>query len=227
MIADPSGAITLVAFCRRPAPGVGKRRLARELGEEATLTISQLLLATTLEDLAAWPGPRVVAPAEPADDGWARSLPVPLDDVVVQPGGNLGDRLGGVDRVLRQRGHARLLYIGSDAPVLAAADYGEAARALASHDVVLGPALDGGVTCMGSRCAWPELGRLPWSGARLHAALQAACESAGLAVRNLEPRYDVDVSGDLRRLCADLAADTRPARRALYRALGTLGYCRA
>lgn len=226
MTADLSRAITLVAFCRRPAPGVGKRRLARQLGEAATLTISQLLLATTLEDLAAWPGPRVVAPAEPADESWARSLPVQLDDVVPQPDGNLGDRLGAVDRLLRSRGHRRLLYIGSDAPVLAAADYGEAARALGTHDVVLGPALDGGVTCLGSRRAWPDLTGLPWSGEQLHAALQACCESAGLAVRNLEPRYDVDVPDDLHRLCADLAADARPARRALYRALATLGYCR-
>jgi glycosyltransferase A (GT-A) superfamily protein (DUF2064 family) len=227
MRTDPSGALTLVAFCRRPAPGVGKRRLARELGDGATLTISQLLLATTLEDLAAWPGRRVLAPAEPADEGWAWSLPVALDDVVPQAGDNLGDRLGAVDRLLRLRGHTGLLYIGSDAPVLTAADYGDAARALASHDVVLGPALDGGVTCLGSRRGWPDLSPLPWSGERLHAALQACCESAGLAVQNLGPRYDVDVPADLLRLATDLAADARPARRALYRALATLGYCPA
>ncbi len=223
----PPGAITLVVFCRRPAPGVGKRRLAGELGEEATLTICQLLLATTLEDLAAWPGPRVLSPAEPADEPWARSLPVRLDDVVAQPGGNLGERLGAVDRLLRGRGHTRLLYIGSDAPILAEADYALAAAALGTHDVVLGPASDGGVTCMGSRRAWPDLAALPWSGDRLHAALQASCESAGLTVCNLESRYDVDVPADLHRLCADLAADARPGRRALYRALASLGYSRA
>lgn len=223
----PPEAITLVAFCRRPAPGVGKRRLATELGEAATLTISQLLLATTLEDLAAWPGLRVVAPAERADEAWARSLPVRLDDVVAQPDGNLGARLGAVDRVLRERGHKQLIYIGSDAPVLAAADYRAAAGALATHDVVLGPALDGGVTYMGSRRAWPDLTALPWSGERLHAALQACCEAGGLTVRNLGTRYDVDVADDLRRLGADLAADARPARRALYRALASLGYCPA
>ncbi|MEQ1802115.1 MAG: TIGR04282 family arsenosugar biosynthesis glycosyltransferase [Gammaproteobacteria bacterium] len=222
-----STAVTLVAFCRRPAPGVGKRRLARELGEAATLRISQLLLATTLEDLAAWPGPTVLSPAEPADETWARSLPVPFDDVVAQPDGNLGDRLAAVDRLLRQRGHTRLLYIGSDAPVLAPADYQQAREALGTHDVVLGPALDGGVTCMGSRHPWPDLPGLPWSGEHLHAALQACCESAGMSVRNLAPRYDIDVPDDLHRLCTDLGGDTRPARRALYRALASLGYCRS
>ena len=216
---------TLVVFCRRPALGLGKRRLASTLGDAATLTISELLLATTLEDLQAWPGRRVIAPAEPADEAWARSLPLRAADVVPQPGGNLGVRLAGVDRVLRDRGHTQVIYIGSDAPVLTAADFGAACDALASHDVVLTPALDGGVACMGSRTHWPDLEGLTWSSANLHTALQLLCEGSGLTVRNLAPRYDVDVPADLTRLCGDLATDARPARRALYRALCSLGYC--
>ncbi len=219
--------MTLVMFCRRPAPGIGKRRLARELGESVTLTLGELLLATTLEDLAAWPGPKVLAPSEPLDVDWARALPVAADDVVAQPDGNLGVRLAGVDRVLRERGHTHILYIGSDAPVLGPADYLGAREALTTFDVVLGPALDGGVTCLGSRQAFPKLAHLPWSGTELHAALQSVCESAGLTVRNLPPRYDVDVPADLRRLCVDLAGDVRPARLALYRTLCSLGYCRS
>jgi glycosyltransferase A (GT-A) superfamily protein (DUF2064 family) len=219
-----SGSMTLVVFCRRPAPGIGKRRLARELGETVTLTLSELLLATALEDLTEWPGPKVLAPSEPQDVDWARALPVFADDVVAQPDGNLGVRLAGVDRVLRARGHTHILYIGSDAPVLGPADYRRARAALAAFDVVLGPALDGGVTCLGSRNQWPELAHLPWSGTELHAALQNVCESAGQTVENLPPRYDVDVPADLRRLCTDLVADVRPARRALYRTLRSLGY---
>ena len=61
--------------------------------------------------------------------------------------------------------------------------------------------------------------------ANLHTALQLLCEGSGLTVRNLAPRYDVDVPADLTRLCGDLATDARPARRALYRALCSLGYC--
>jgi glycosyltransferase A (GT-A) superfamily protein (DUF2064 family) len=91
--------------------------------------------------------------------------------------------------------------------------------------VVLGPALDGGVTCMGSGVPWPELADLPWSSAELHAGLLARCLRAGLTVQNLPPRYDVDVPADLRRLGADLAGDRRPARRALYHVLAGLGYC--
>lgn len=222
--ADPN-AVTLVLFCRRPGPGSGKRRLARELGESTALAISEHLLATALEDAAAWPASRIIAPSEPGDAAWARSLPVAFDRIVPQHGGSLGDRLSGVDRALRAEGYSQLLYIGSDAPVLAPGDYDDARRSLATHDVVLGPALDGGVTCLGSRKPWPSLAQLPWETALLHGALQSACERAGLSVRNIQPRYDIDVPADLQRLCADLATDRRPARRALYQALCSLGYC--
>jgi glycosyltransferase A (GT-A) superfamily protein (DUF2064 family) len=220
--ADP---VTLVVFCRRPAPGSGKRRLARELGETTTLMICELLLATTLEDAAAWPGGRIIAPAEPGDEAWARSLPLDFDQVVLQPNGNLGDRLSAVDRVLRAAGHSRLLYIGSDAPLLAPTDYRAARASLATHDVVLGPALDGGVTCLGSRQPWPPLQELPWGRELLHDALRSACQRSGMTVQDLEPRYDIDVPADLGRLCTDLATDGRPARRVLYEALRGLGYC--
>ncbi len=212
-------------FCRRPALGLGKRRLASTVGDAVALQISELLLSTTLEDLQAWPGRRVIAPAEPADEAWAHALAIPAADVVPQPAGNLGVRLAGVDRALRDRGHTQVIYIGSDAPVLTAADFEAARDALTSHDVVLTPALDGGVACMGSRKHWPELAQLPWSSAELHATLLSLCARAGLTVRNLEPRYDVDVPADLTRLCRDLARDARPARLALYRALCSLGYC--
>lgn len=71
----PADAITLVVFCRCPTPGSGKRRLARELGETTTVLISELLLATALEDAAAWPGCRIIAPAEPLDEGWRVHCP--------------------------------------------------------------------------------------------------------------------------------------------------------
>jgi len=217
-------AVTLVVFCRRPAPGYGKRRLARELGETATLMLSELLLATALEDAAAWPFGRIIAPAEPGDEAWARSLAVEFDQVMPQPSGNLGIRLAVIDQALRGQGHTRLLYIGSDAPVLAPADYQSARAGLTTHDVVLGPALDGGVTCLGSRQPWPSLKNLPWGSERLHAALQSACERSGMTVCNLARRYDIDVPTDLVRLAGDLVTDWRPARRTLYQALHSLGY---
>lgn len=219
-----ASAITLVLVFRRPAPGSGKQRLAAELGLAAAAAVAELLLATALEDAAAWPGPVILAPADGADTAWARDLLARPVQVCPQGPGNLGARLSGVDASARNAGHQHLLYIGSDAPILGTQDYAAAAQALAASDVVLQPALDGGVTLMGSRLPWPALADLPWSTANLHEALDARCRTAGRSVTTLPLRYDVDVPEDLARLARALPADPRPARQALFRKLTRLGY---
>ncbi len=57
-------ATTLVIFCRRPALGVGKRRMAVDLGDPATLELAGHLLAAALEDAASWPDEVVLALAD-------------------------------------------------------------------------------------------------------------------------------------------------------------------
>lgn len=218
--ANPQAA--LVVFCRRPAPGVGKQRLARVIGREAAHAVGVALLECTLEDLDDWPGPVALSPADAADLEWAQSLLAsrrvahPRSCVVPQPEANLGERLEAVDRALRAAGFTNLLFIGTDAPALPRGLFGAAAGALANADVVLAPARDGGVTLMGARHAWPPLAALPWSTDALGAALAAACRARGDQVAWLEASFDVDEPGDLDLVLGQLAADPRPARRALH-----------
>jgi rSAM/selenodomain-associated transferase 1 len=217
----------LVIFCRRPAPGIGKQRLAAEIGSAPAAAIAALLLDTALEDAARWPGPVVLAPAAAEDADWATTLLERPAQVIAQAGGNLGERLQAIDRRVRAEHPAAVIFIGSDAPVLDEKDYSAARSALLQQDVVLAPALDGGVTLMGARCAWPALDGLPWSSDQLHAALRSHCLAQGLGVTDLPMTYDVDVAHDLRRLGTDLRNDQRPARRNLYRKLCSLGYSTA
>ena len=213
---------TLVVFCRRPALGIGKQRIARELGAPAGLALAKHLLDTALEDAGAWQGPVVVSPADPGDTEWAAGLLPSSCEIIPQPAGNLGDRINAVDRRARLGGHAHIIYIGSDAPVLDADYYAAAVAALKTHDVVLGPADDGGVTLMGARQAWPELGHLPWSTGDLGAALELTCLNDGLTVYSLDHRYDVDLAADLSKLLDDLRMDLRPARPKTLRVVGPL-----
>ncbi|MBL8199074.1 MAG: TIGR04282 family arsenosugar biosynthesis glycosyltransferase [Chromatiales bacterium] len=214
----------LVIFCRRPAPGIGKQRLAAEIGNTRAAEISALLLNTALEDAARWPGPVVLSPSETEDTGWAATLLDRPVRVIPQPAGNLGERLQAVDQLVRDHHQGPVVFIGSDAPVLSEENYEAARSALLHHDVVLAPALDGGVTLMAARHAWPALADLPWSSDRLCTALAERCTTQGLRVTSLASSYDVDVATDLQRLCTDLRTDQRPARRILYRTLCSLGY---
>lgn len=214
-------AATLVVFCRRPESGVGKRRIAADLGDPATVELGEHLLATTLEDVDDWPGEVVLAPSRCQDASWAAGLLDRPCRVVPQPDGNLGERLLAVDRDVRATGVGRVFFIGSDAPLLDA-EYFEAARnALEDRDVVLGPASDGGVTLMGSREPWPSaLAGLPWSTEALGGALEEACLAAGYTVAHLDERSDVDQLADLAPLVAALEGDARPARARLRIWLG-------
>lgn len=214
----------LVIFCRRPAPGIGKQRLAAEIGTTRAADIAALLLDTALEDAARWPGPVVLSPSAAEDAEWAATLLARPVRVIPQPSGNLGERLQTVDQLVRDCYPAPVVFIGSDAPALSELDYAAARNALLHHDVVLAPALDGGVTLMAARHAWPALADLPWSSDRLHTALSERCATQGLRVTSLASSYDVDVATDLQRLCTDLRTDQRPARRILYRTLCSLGY---
>ena len=211
-----SSRATLVLFCRRPEPGIGKQRLAADLGTEHTSILAEKLLETALEDAENWPGPVIVSPSDTADTGWATSLLSRDVSVMPQSEGNLGDRLNAVDKLARRIGHNRLIYIGSDSPALNEADYMAAREALCGCDVVLIPAEDGGVTLMGARAPWPPLASLRWSSEYLAADLEQLCANRGLTVNTLGPGYDVDRATDLQRLLMDLETDTRPARAKLY-----------
>ena len=210
---------TLVLVCKRPGLGMGKQRLAANLGQEAANRVAEALLACALEDARAWPGPVVIAPAHWKDYAWAEALLAevhPKGYVQPQVEGNLGQRLNTLDSELRAVGLEKLVYIGSDAPALGAGNYAAASEALECHDTALAPSSDGGVVLMASRKRWPPLADLPWSTACLGIALADCCRAADHSVAILPHGFDVDEKDDLARLIISLSSDRRPARLALH-----------
>lgn len=209
----------LVIVCKRPMPGFGKQRLVASLGVEVTQRVAEALLNCALEDACSWEGPVVIAPASGEDVTWASTLlPQTQSRVWVQPqvAGNLGQRLNALDFELRSKEMEQLIFIGSDSPALAEADYMAVTGALQHHDTVLMPAVDGGVVLMASCCPWPSLRALPWSSDQLGAALADCCRRAGQLIATLNEGSDVDELSDLIRLATMLADDLRPARRTLH-----------
>jgi glycosyltransferase A (GT-A) superfamily protein (DUF2064 family) len=97
--------------------------------------------------------------------------------------------------------HDRAILIGTDAPCLDASMLQAAALALASHDAVFVPALDGGYVLVGLTQAQPEIfADIPWSTAHVMAETRIRARRAGLQWLELEPVADVDEPRDLEHL---------------------------
>ena len=179
----------LAIFARYPTPGLAKTRLIPAVGAAAAASIHRRLVERTLQ-AARGSGLKFelrVTGAEPAVfSEWLG------EDVAVvgQGDGDLGDRLARVP--------APGMVIGSDAPGLTAARLREAAAALATHDAVIGPALDGGYYLLGFRA--PILfafAGMAWSTETVFAETMRRLQEHGIAPLVLPPREDIDRPEDL------------------------------
>lgn len=206
---------TLVLLCKKPALYHGKQRLAATMGPVEALNFAEHFLACALEDLNHFPGNIVISPSSVEDEHWAGQQLDRPTFILAQQQGNLGQRLNNLDRRLRESGHVNILYIGSDAPILAAKDYRQITAALTDTDIALAPSSDGGVTIMANRKPWPDMAQLPWSSDKLGDALARLCTENQLSVGVTEQNYDIDHESQLYQLALDLVDDQRPARQAL------------
>ena len=189
----------LILFVRGPAYGSGKRRLARDIGDLAALGFERLMLARLLRRLGRdrrWHLRIAVTPdrARYRQRVWPRGIPV-----VGQGSGDLGERM---HRALGGCPPGPAVLVGTDIPALGPSHIAAAFHLLGRHDVVFGPAADGGFWLVGARRSprlLPLFGKVRWSSA--HALEDALANlphgvSAGFAA-TLE---DVDGREAYRRL---------------------------
>lgn len=180
---------TLIVFARAPAIGVGKTRLARDIGAvEAWRVYRQMSgrLIRTLRD-PRWRLVVRLAGGRP-DPAWA--------GVAVEPQGEggLGERL---QRALRAHGAGPVAVIGTDAPDVAPERIARAFAATRGGRAVLGPAEDGGFWLLAlpaRRARAVRLDGIRWSGPDTLADTEAAL--GGPAAR-LETLSDIDTGADL------------------------------
>jgi hypothetical protein len=148
---------TLVLFVRLPRLGTGKRRLARDIGAAAALRFERLMLARSLLRLGRDRRWRLCLAVTP--DRAARRWPGGLR-AMPQGRGDLGERMR---RALAACRPGPAILVGSDIPGLTAAHVGAAFALLGRHDIVFGPADDGGFWLVGCRHRPPHFGAVRWS----------------------------------------------------------------
>jgi hypothetical protein len=154
----------LIVFARAPVLGGGKRRLARDIGDVAALRFERLMLARLLRRLGRdrrWRLRLAVTPdrARHRKRLWPRGI-----QIIGQGRGDLGERM---QRALAACPPGPAMLVGTDIPALGSGHIGDAFRLLGWHDVVFGPAADGGFWLVGARRAPrlpPLFGEVRWSG---------------------------------------------------------------
>lgn len=194
----------LCIFARAPVRGRVKTRLAAGIGDGAAFAAHCSLVEGTLARLARIPG--VVSELWLDDAGhaggleWARRWTLPARQ---QIGADLGDRMHRALLCCLASG-ARGLVVGTDCPEIDAGYVQAAVAALEGHDVVLGPAADGGYGLVGVRRPVPEIfGGIPWGSGTVLQDTRAAAARAGASVAELAVIRDVDTAADWRRYQAE------------------------
>lgn len=194
----------LLVFTRYPKPGTTKTRLIPALGASGAAALQRLMTEHTLrqadvlaQSTALSTSIHYVGSDRPDMARWLGKGRIyrPQGD------GDLGDRLvrafsSGLERA------AGVIAIGIDCPALSPQRLQEAFDALDAHDVVLGPASDGGYYLIGLKRNvhpnWPALfSGIDWGSDRVFAQTEAQTQKLGLSHATLPVLTDVDYPNDL------------------------------
>ncbi|TVQ01266.1 MAG: glycosyltransferase [Planctomycetaceae bacterium] len=226
----------LVLMAKHWRPGLVKTRLAATIGNERAAALHRCFTTHLCHRLAGCGDRRIVAFA-PDDCYDAFRQPIdPAWELIPQGSGDLGERMWRVCRaILAADSPTRppppdplrvdLVLIGADLPTLDPTTIGQAFSSLERHDLVLGPAEDGGYYLLGmtpsrlrqktespSNLACEQLFEgIPWGTPKVFQATLRVAEQLGLHTARLSRREDIDEWSDLRRLAVALEAATATA----------------
>jgi rSAM/selenodomain-associated transferase 1 len=190
-----------------PQPGQVKSRLAAATSPEWATRVAEAFLHDTVGRLARLSVRRILACAPPETTESFRHLVQGRFTVTPQAPGDLGMRLLRLVEQLFAEGAGCVVLVGSDSPTLPLEYIEQAFALLATSDVVLGPATDGGYYLIGCRRPDPRLfAGIPWSTNRVLADTVAAIGTVGWSLGLLPPWYDVDTISDWCLLRGHLAA---------------------
>lgn len=192
-----------IQFAKKPVTGQVKTRLAKSLGDDLALQVHLELVRLAFGQMQ-----QAASVSSAAREFWLSAsttnaqIAALIDNdvrVCIQQGDDLGERMA---HALAQglRRYQKVVLIGSDCPTIDPPYYKAALSALDNHDLVLGPAEDGGYVLIACKQFNAELFRdVAWGGAEVQAQTIANAERLGFSYSLLEARYDIDDITDYRR----------------------------
>lgn len=191
----------LILFTRYPEPGKAKTRLISALGAAGAAALHQQMVEHTLAQVRSLRSQRDIAVEVRFAGGNVALMQEWLGqawDYQPQGTGDLGDRLAAAAQAAFAAGSTAVVMIGSDCPGLDASLLDRAFAALQQHDLVLGPATDGGYYLIGLRRFAPDLFQgIAWSTAAVLRQTVAIATQLNLRTAYLPALSDVDCPADL------------------------------
>jgi rSAM/selenodomain-associated transferase 1 len=146
-----NGKRCVILFVKFPDKGRVKSRLARQLGEDAALSLYENMVLDAIDMLkrGRFPFRICFTPPDAGNrmTGWLGRE----HDYLPQTGGDLGDRMDEAFAGVFSTAVEAALLIGSDIPGLTTGIIEEAFASLVTNDAVIGPADDGGYYLIGFR----------------------------------------------------------------------------
>ena len=120
----------------------------------------------------------------------------------------------GVVETVFALGHSRAILTGTDLPTLVASHLKQAIDELSTHDIVLGPTLDGGYYLIGLRRPTPELFEgISWSTATVLEETRKKASALGLSEALLPSLRDLDDVEDLKEFVTIVGRDRNLSKR--------------
>ena len=146
----------VILMLKAPRPGTVKTRLAKDLGYERATEIYRKLVEHQIAQLPPEFDVEIYfAPvdAEQEMKGWLGNK----FQFHPQSEGNLGDRLSASANEVFNNQTDGLIFLGGDCPHLTTEILMKCKRQMENHEVVIGPACDGGYYLIGIKKPWPQL----------------------------------------------------------------------
>ena len=190
-----------IVFTRYPEPGKAKTRLIPVLGAEGAAVIHRQLTEYAIAQVKQLQSSYPLSVEVHFTGGDRQLMQDWLGDGIIyreQSEGDLGLRMASAFQRTFTDGMDYVIIIGSDCPALNSQIIAEAFQALSQHDLVLGPATDGGYYLIGLRRLIPEIFTgISWSTSEVLQQTVKIAENLNLAVAYLPILSDVDRPEDL------------------------------
>lgn len=210
----PTSSRRLIIFSRFPEPGRSKTRLIPALGPEGAARLQYRLLAKLLREASlVLTRKKVLISFQGGTKKGMKALFGEKWSYCRQGQGDLGEKMLLAIRTALERGAPQALLCGSDCPGLTAAIIEKGFELLASRDLVLGPARDGGYYLIGAgrhlglERLKPLFQNIDWGTDRVLAQTRGKAEKLGLRVGLAPELRDIDRPEDLEFLPSDLESD--------------------